>query len=61
MRTRGEEVFFEAAGGGEHFVTNETLLTDTLLPALLFYEARGPSFRITDRMTYDTRSGGEIR
>lgn len=47
MRNEGEEVFFEKPLAVVNtFVTNETLLTDTLLPA---YSLRGerPGFRIT--------------
>ena len=42
-------------------MTNETLLTDTLLPAYSFTRREGPVSVSPDRMTYDTRSGGEIR
>ena len=62
MRNEGEEVFFEKPLAVVNtFVTNETLLTDTLLPAYSFTRREGPVSVSPDRMTYDTRSGGEIR
>jgi hypothetical protein len=62
MRNEGEEVFFEKPLAVVNtFVTNETLLTDTLLPAYSFTRREGPVSVSPDRMTYDTRSGGAIR
>ena len=62
MRNEGEEVFFEMPLAVVNtFVTNETLLTDTLLPAYSFTRREGPVSVSPDRMTYDTRSEGEIR
>ena len=62
MRNEGEEVFFEKPLTVVNtFVTNEALLTDTLLPAYSFTRREGPVSVSPDRMTYDTRSGGEIR
>lgn len=59
MRNEGEEVFFEKPLAVVNtFVTNETLLTDTLLPAYSFTRREGPVSVSPDRMTYDTRSGG---
>lgn len=55
---RGEEVFFEKPLAVVNtFVTNETLLTDTLLPAYSFTRREDPVSVSPDRMTYDTRSG----
>ena len=62
MRNEGEEVFFEKPLTVVNtFVTNEALLTDTLLPTYSFTRREGPVSVSPDRMTYDTRSGGEIR
>ena len=62
MRNEGEEVFFEKPLTVVNtFVTNEALLTDTLLPAYSFTRQGGTVSVSPDRMTYDTRSGGEIR
>ena len=60
MRNEGEEVFFEKPLAVVNtFVTNETLLTDTLLPAYSFTRREDPVSVSPDRMTYDTRSGGD--
>ncbi|UQT35747.1 hypothetical protein M5E82_09315 [Parabacteroides distasonis] len=57
---RGEEVFFEKPLTVVNtFVTNEALLTDTLLPTYSFTRREGPVSVSPDRMTYDTRSGGD--
>lgn len=59
MRNEGEEVFFEKPLRVVNtFVTNEALLTDTLLPAYSFTRQGGTVSVSPDRMTYDTRSGG---
>lgn len=59
MRNEGEEVFFEKPLTVVNtFVTNEALLTDTLLPAYSFTRQGGTVSVSPDRMTYDIRSGG---
>lgn len=48
MRNEGEEVFFEKPLTVVNtFVTNEDPADGYFIARLLFYEARGPSFRIT--------------
>ena len=62
MRNEGEEVFYEKPLTVVNtFVTNEAMMTDTLLPSYSFTRQESLISVSPDQTVYNTRSGGEIR